>query len=536
MKKLLLTTALVAFAGVAHSTETFNGITNTGADSFYNGVDGNFSTGNTTSSSGVANSHGGETDTYQRTQLDVHDNEISLSFTRDVDEFDADWNQVGGEDIDNSLTLNRDGLTIGDPTAGTDLTQYGNSTQYGSTTTHGNLDVGRDATIGDDLTVNGDTTLGEVNEYGEGLNNTTVNGDLTIVNGDGESTNVGNTITNIKDDIGAVETNIRHIDSSSSLTHIDSDLTITGTLTVDGVNVADRLEQIRTTAATAGKQGEQGVQGSQGIQGATGATGAAGRDGADGQDARINVNSAGQYVVSDSSGKSVTVATDEQVTLTKDELTALIESVAATATANLIAESAELTAEIQAENEARIEAIQAEAEERIAALTAAAEERLAIKTLAVSNTVSIVALEDQWKTDPVLGKFELDALTGKTLKIEVKPGVFENKVARVEDIQTIADRVADNTSRIQDLENAVFNQKEAAEDSRVQKLISDLHTKATKARAADAPLYVNTSAGVVDLRGWKGSVNIGGGQILIALDKALAYDVLGLSTVWVALK
>ena len=98
---------------------------------------------------------------------------------------------------------------------------------------------------------------------------------------------------------------------------------------IDGNSVADRLEQIRTTAATPGKQGEQGIQGSQGIQGNTGAAGANGRDGrdgangrdgADGQDARINVNSAGQYVVSDSSGKSVTVATDEQVTLTKDEL------------------------------------------------------------------------------------------------------------------------------------------------------------------------------------------------------------------------
>ena len=113
---------------------------------------------------------------------------------------------------------------------------------------------------------------------------------------------------------------------------------------------------------------------------------------------------------------------------------------------------------------------------------------------------------------------------------------LELVVARVEDIQTIADRVADNTSRIQDLENAVFNQKEAAEDSRVQKLITDLHTKATRARASDVPLYVNTSAGMVDLRGWKGSVNVGGTGILIALDKALAYDVLGLSTVWVTLK
>ena len=82
----------------------------------------------------------------------------------------------------------------------------------------------------------------------------------------------------------------------------------------------------------------------------------------------------------------------------------------------------------------------------------------------------------------------------------------------------------------------MFNQKEAAEDSRVQKLITDLHTKATKARASDVPLYVNTSAGVVDLRGWKGSVNVGGTGILIALDKTLAYDVLGLSTVWVTLK
>ena len=49
-------------------------------------------------------------------------------------------------------------------------------------------------------------------------------------------------------------------------------------------------------------------------------------------------------------------------------------------------------------------------------------------------------------------------------------------------------------------------------------------------------IHTCLSAGVIDLRGWKGSYTVGANQILIALDKALAYDVLGLSTVWVALK
>ena len=76
---------------------------------------------------------------------------------------------------------------------------------------------------------------------------------------------------------------------------------------------------ISTISTTPGEKGETGAAGATGARGATGAAGA------DGQDARININSAGQYVVSDSSGQSVTVATDEQVTLTKDELTALIQ-------------------------------------------------------------------------------------------------------------------------------------------------------------------------------------------------------------------
>ena len=443
MKKLLLTTALVAFAGVAHShdhiptttsighTEQFGNSTTHGtataagldiqrdttdpdsasAFSVDSGTstttaNGTFnSTGltntNNTTSNGFFNHSGNHSSrstdyqettdadtgissyTYEETDTVTHSGGFSTRYEGDSGSWDDDgW--IGGEPVTtvSRLRVNADGTTV-----------------------EGGLNA-------DTLDVTGNTTLGTAIDDGGvdvGISTTTVNGTLNILNGDGELTDVGDTLDNLDAEIGAVETNIRHIDSSSTLTHIDSNVTITGTLTVDGVNVADRLEQIRTTAATAGKQGEQGIQGSQGaqgIQGATGATGAAGRDGADGQDARININSAGQYVVSDSSGASVTVATDEQVTLTKDELTALIESVAATATANLIAESAELTAEIQAENEARIEAIQAEAEERITALTVAAEERLAIKTLAVSNTVSIVALEDQWKTDPVLGKFE----------------------------------------------------------------------------------------------------------------------------------
>ena len=112
-------------------------------------------------------------------------------------------------------------------------TSIGNTVQFGSSTTHGTtttagLDVRRDAdstsalsvdsgtnttTVNGALNSTGDTTLGTVNEYGEGVSDTTVNGDLTIVNGDGEETNVGTAISNNENAIGAVGTRIEHINS-----------------------------------------------------------------------------------------------------------------------------------------------------------------------------------------------------------------------------------------------------------------------------------------------------------------------------------
>ena len=440
MKKLLLTTALVAFAGVAHAV-TLNGITNNG---YYDGVDGNFTTGNTTESEST-NSANETTYDYQRTQLEVHDDHLSLTYTEESSTYaDGGWGDQIGEtsSTTSSLTVDKDGtsvvggldtdtLSVGDiddvEEAINDIIEDTADAFGRAATEHGALE-GRVQTIEDD------------NRYRDGIIGST-----------------SNKASDNAEDIETINSTLDFIQDEIVGDLISSDDAAARGLTQQRELIEANRTAISTISTTPGEKGETGAAGATGARGATGAAGA------DGQDARININSAGQYVVSDSSGQSVTVATDEQVTLTKDELTALIQSVAATATASLAAES-----------EARIEEIQAEAEARIEALTAAAEERLAIKTLAVSNTISIVALEDQWKTDPVIGKFELDALTGKTIKIEVKPGIFENKIARVEDIQTIADRVADNTSRIQDLENAVFNQKEAAEDSRVQKLISCL--------------------------------------------------------------
>ena len=74
-----------------------------------------------------------------------------------------------------------------------------------------------------------------------------------------------------------------------------------------------------------------------------------------GQDAKINVNSNGQYVVSDSSGTAVTVATDEPSNCTKTELSDLIaKGDTADAATGAVAE----------------------AKARVAALTEAAEDRL----------------------------------------------------------------------------------------------------------------------------------------------------------------
>ena len=287
----------------------------------------------------------------------------------------------------------------------------------------------------------------------------------------------------------------------------EGDVTIEGTLTVGGEEV------------TSGVDGKDGAKGEKGD---TGAAGRDGRDGRDGQDATITFNSEGQAVLSAANG-SVAVATDEQVTITRSELTALIESVAATA-----------AAEVSAEAEARIEEIQEEAAARIAGLAAAAEERIQIKRVAVANTVAIVTLEDQWNTDPVLGNYDISKVTGQRTSIEVANGVFEYRVARVEDIQTIADRVADNTSRIQRLENAVFVNND--NDSVLDRLKADLWSRAKIARKNNAADYVMTSAGLVDLRGHTGGFSSHAGGTMISLSDTMAYDVLGLNSTWVALK
>ena len=149
------------------------------------------------------------------------------------------------------------------------------------------------------------------------------------------------------------------------------------------------------------------------------------------------------------------------------------------------------------------------------------------------NRGRIQTLEDQWNTDPVLGNFDISKVTGQRVRIEVANGVFEDRVARVEDIQTIADRVADNTSRIQRLENAVFVDDK---DSALDRLRADLQGRAKSARANNAADYVMTSAGLVDLRAFNGAFTSHAGGVMIALDKAMAYDVLGLDSAWVALK
>ena len=113
-------------------------------------------------------------------------------------------------------------------------------------------------------------------------------------------------------------------------------------------------------------------------------------------------------------------------------------------------------------------------------------------------------------------------------------GRTEDKVARIHNPTTIAERVVDNTSRIQRLEDAVFGNNET-EDA-VDKFVQDLWAKAKRTQQKDEPYYVMTSAGMVDLRGWSGSTSRHGNGIMIALDKALAYDVMGLNSVWVTLK
>ena len=419
MKKLLLTTALVAFAGVAHAELTSSpvedrsnaltfsvaGDSRTAGDSLTEGnlgVNGNTRLGNHSTDRTTVNGelhiadpvNGGSTNVGNAINQNATDIATNAS---DIVDNDAAIRGIEGRTENFSPTYGGGTTHNGDFTIGTDAHLPDNN---GVGTTEGNLTVKGNTTLGnsasDTTTINGDTqlngglTIGDQGDHAAGIA-----GNWETLEVNGQIINNGHLTTSNQTTTGSATfngiTNNRYLEQRGSATFTNG-VAITGGLTVDGQQI---------TSGAAGKNGTNGTNGTNGVNGkdgAAGANGRDGRDGTDGQDARINVNSAGQYVVSDSSGKSVTVATDEQVTLTKDELTALIESVAATATANLIAESAELTAEIQAENEARIEAIQAEAEARIEALTVAAEERLAIKTLAVSNTVSIVALEDQWKT------------------------------------------------------------------------------------------------------------------------------------------
>ena len=294
-----------------------------------------------------------------------------------------------------------------------------------------------------------------------------------------------------------------------------------GTNGTNGTNGADGAD------GQDGAKGDKGDKGDTGAKGATGATGATGAAGRDGQDARINVNSEGQYVVSDSSGTAVTVATDEQVTIAVDDLEALVASTAAKLAADIVSG-------IQAEADARVEAIAEEAEARIEALADAAAERIQIKNIAVANTVAIVSLEEQWKTDPVIGATKITDNQGNVVVHTAPDGSTEAKVARVHNPTTIAERVTDNTSRIQSLESVVF--AEDTKEDAVDRFIGELWAKAKKAKQKNEPLYVMTSEGMVDLRGWHGSTSRHGHGIMIALDKTLAYDVMGLNTVWVTLK
>ena len=229
---------------------------------------------------------------------------------------------------------------------------------------------------------------------------------------------------------------------------------------------------------------------------------------------------------------------------------ALIEAVkqAKEATNAAIALQAQLQAEIDGLQNAKIAAnaaaIAAEAVTRAAedALIRAelAEERadriaadLQLQGEINHNRGRIQTLEDQWNTDPVLGNYDISKVTGQRVRIEVANGVFEDRIARVEDIKTIADRVADNTSRIQRLENAVFVDDK---DSALDRLRADLQARAKSARANNAADYVMTSAGLVDLRAFDGAFTSHSGGVLIALNKTMAYNVLGLNSTWVALK
>ena len=155
------------------------------------------------------------------------------------------------EDVSSTITVDPDfqgvpgssTVTIvdGDPVVSGTMLENGD----GSITIadNGNISMRNDGSV---FFLNESTniTLGEVIDDGgldvAGSSTTTVSGTLNILDGDGELTDVGDTINNIKDDIGAVETNIRHIDSGytstrDNLTYIDSTLTVTGDMNINGL-------------------------------------------------------------------------------------------------------------------------------------------------------------------------------------------------------------------------------------------------------------------------------------------------------------
>ena len=233
-------------------------------------------------------------------------------------------------------------------------------------------------------------------------------------------------------------------------------------------------------------------------------------------------------------------------TTARAEQDRILQEAIAEETAARISTDELLELAIQSEVEARIAADIAVLDEAIAHANAAAARAEAaanaytdrlhnLQQIQVdSNTSRVETLEDQWNTDPIIGATKVTDKLGNVIQhVNYNDGTTEAKVARVENIETIADRVTDNTSRIQSLESAVF--KPAQEDDAVERFIADLWAKAKLAKKKDEPMYVMTSAGMVDLRGWHGSTSRTGG-ISIALDKTLAYDVMGLNTVWVTLK
>ena len=348
MKKLLLTTALVAMTAVSAQAVTLGTTaddrTTVNGNLILNptpGQGGSLNVGNRIAeiegdiddledaTGGISRSDDGTTTTING-GAQISGGGLTIG---DQGDFDAgiagDWQ---------TLTINGNTVNNGDLTTGS-ITSSGNAT-FNGVTNNRYLEQRGSATFTGTTNLEGNTTVGTFSD----------NSDLTVI---GNTTTHGNTTTNgLTDTIGLeVDNNTTLGDSANDRTTINGTATVEGRLTVNGTNFAgddysydvgqeiddlrinnsaltgavsnqgtriDHLNgRIDNISTTPGAQGEQGVQGSQGVQGIQGATGAAGADGRDGVDARINVNSAGQYVVSDSSGTSVTVATDEQVTLLK---------------------------------------------------------------------------------------------------------------------------------------------------------------------------------------------------------------------------